>query len=83
MMAGILKSCVGDGMTVSRLITAQNLSYKVLRSLLESLISHGLIDYVARNDYRRVVTTELGITALGAFESAIALLDGRRGSSSV
>ena len=81
MMAGILNSCVVEGMTVSRLITVQNLSYKVLRPLLEGLVSHGLVEYVTRNEYKYVVTTERGITALGAFDNAIALLNGRAPSS--
>jgi len=77
-MAGILRSCAVEQMTTNRLIRVHNLSYKVLRPILESLVSHGLIDCVNENSYRYFVTTERGLTALSVFDSALALLNGEQ-----
>ena len=42
-MAGILKSCVYNGLSISQLLAFQNLSYKILKPTLDHLSSSNLV----------------------------------------
>jgi predicted transcriptional regulator len=76
-MAGILKSCVYDGLSISQLLLFQNLSYKILKPTLDHLSSSNLVEYEVDKRRKFVRTTSQGLLALRAYETAIALMDGR------
>ena len=76
-MAGILKSCVYNGLTISQLLAFQNLSYKILKPSLDHLSSSNLVEYEIDERRKFVRTTAQGLQALRAYETAMALMDGR------
>jgi predicted transcriptional regulator len=76
-MAGILKSCVYNGLSISQLLAFQNLSYKILKPSLDHLSSSKLVEYEIDKRRKFVRTTAQGVQALRAYETAIALMDGR------
>ena len=76
--AGILKSCTFNSLSISQLLTSQNLSYKILKPTLDHLVSCKLVEYEADPRRKLVTTTELGLVAFQAYERALALLDGRQ-----
>jgi predicted transcriptional regulator len=76
-MAGILKSCVYNRLSVSQLLAFQNLSYKILKPSLDRLSSSKLVEYEIDKKRKFVRTTAQGLLALRAYEIALALLDGR------
>jgi predicted transcriptional regulator len=76
-MAGILKSCVYNGLSISQLLAFQNLSYKILKPSLDHLSSSNLIEYEIEKRRKYVRTTAQGLHALRAYETALALMDGR------
>jgi len=75
--AGILKSCAFNSLSISQLLTSQNLSYKILKPTLDHLVSCKLVEYEADPRRKLVTTTELGLVAFQAYEKALALLEGR------
>lgn len=76
-MAGILKSCVYNGLSISQLLAFQNLSYKILKPTLDHLSSSNLVEYEIDKRRKFVRTTAQGLQALRAYETAFALMDGR------
>jgi predicted transcriptional regulator len=76
-MAGILKSCVYNGLSISQLLAFQNLSYKILKPTLDHLSSTNLVEYEIDKRRKFVRTTAQGLLALRAYETALALMDGR------
>jgi len=76
-MAGILKSCVFNGVSISQLLAFQNLSYKILKPTLDHLSSTKLVEYEIDKRRKFVRTTAQGLLALRAYETALALMDGR------
>jgi predicted transcriptional regulator len=76
-MAGILKSCVYNGLSISQLLAFQNLSYKILKPSLDHLSSSNLVEYEIDKRRKFVRTTAQGLLALRAYETALALMDGR------
>src|SRR5256885_9610424 len=76
-MAGILKSCVYNGLSISQLLAFQNLSYKILKPSLDHLSSSKLVEYEIDKRRKFVRTTTQGLLALRAYETALALMDGR------
>ena len=76
-MAGILKSCVYNGLSISQLLAFQNLSYKILKPSLDHLSSSNLVEYEVDKRRKFVRTTAQGLLALRAYETAVALMDGR------
>jgi len=76
-MAGILKSCVYNGLSISQLLAFQNLSYKILKPSLDRLSSSNLVEYEVDKRRKFVRTTAQGLLALRAYETALALMDGR------
>jgi predicted transcriptional regulator len=76
-MAGILKSCVYNGLSISQLLAFQNLSYKILKPTLDRLSSSALVEFEIDKRRKFVRTTAQGVQALRAYETAIALMDGR------
>ena len=76
-MAGILKSCVFNGLSISQLLAFQNLSYKILKPSLDHLSSSNLVEYEIDKRRKFVRTTAQGLLALRAYETALALMDGR------
>jgi len=75
--AGILKSCVYNGLSISQLLAFQNLSYKILKPTLDHLSSSNLVEYEIDKRRKFVRTTAQGLQALRAYETALALMDGR------
>ena len=80
-MAGILKSCVYNGLSISQLLAFQNLSYKILKPSLDHLSTSNLVEYEIDKRRKFVRTTAQGLLALRAYETALALMDGRTVSS--
>src|SRR5260370_1946011 len=80
--AGILKSCVYNGLSISKLLAFQNLSYKILKPTLDHLSSSSLVEYEIDKRRKFVRTTAQGLLALRAYETALALMDGRPSSHS-
>jgi predicted transcriptional regulator len=76
-MAGILKSCVYNGLSISQLLAFQNLSYKILKPTLDHLSTSNLVEYEVDKRRKFVRTTSQGLLALRAYETALALMDGR------
>jgi predicted transcriptional regulator len=76
-MAGILKSCVYNALSISQLLAFQNLSYKILKPSLDHLSSSNLVEYEIDKRRKFVRTTAQGWQALRAYETALALMDGR------
>jgi len=76
-MAGILKSCVYNGLSISQLLAFQNLSYKILKPSLDHLSTSNLVEYEIDKRRKFVRTTAQGLLALRAYETALALMDGR------
>jgi predicted transcriptional regulator len=76
-MAGILKSCVYNGLSISQLLAFQNLSYKILKPSLDHLSASNLVEYEIDKRRKFVRTTAQGLLALRAYETALALMDGR------
>jgi predicted transcriptional regulator len=76
-MAGILKSCIYHGLSISQLLAFQNLSYKILKPTLDHLTSINLVEYEIDNRKKFVRTTAQGLQALRAYETALAMMDGR------
>ncbi len=76
-MAGILKSCVYNGLSISQLLAFQNLSYKILKPSLDHLSTSNLVEYEIDKRRKFVRTTAQGLRALRAYETAWALMDGR------
>src|SRR5467141_587586 len=75
--AGILKSCVYNGLSISQLLAFQNLSYKILKPTLDHLSTSKLVEYEISKRRKFVRTTAQGVQALRAYETALALMDGR------
>ena len=75
--AGILKSCVYNGLSISQLLAFQNLSYKILKPTLDHLSGSNLVEYEIDKRRKFVRTTAQGVQALRAYETALALMDGR------
>src|SRR5260370_8262270 len=75
--AGILKSCVYSGLSISQRLALQNLSYTILKPTLEHLSSSKLVEYEIEKRRKFVRTTAQGLQALRAYETALALMDGR------
>jgi predicted transcriptional regulator len=76
-MAGILKSCVYNALSISQLLAFQNLSYKILKPTLDHLSTSKLIEYEIDKRRKFVRTTAQGLLALRAYETALALMDGK------
>jgi predicted transcriptional regulator len=76
-MAGILKSCVYNALSISQLLAFQNLSYKILKPSLDHLSDSKLVEYEIDKRRKFVRTTPQGLQALRAYETALALMDGR------
>src|SRR5438128_9906109 len=76
-MAGILKSCVYNGLSISQLLAFQNLSYKILKPSLDHLSTSKLVEYEVDKRRKFVRTTHQGVLALRAYEAALAMLEGR------
>jgi predicted transcriptional regulator len=76
-MAGILKSCAFTGISISQLLAFQNLSYKILKPSLDHLSNSHLVEYEIDKRRKLVRTTTQGLLALRAYETALALIDGR------
>jgi predicted transcriptional regulator len=76
-MAGILKSCAYNGLSISQLLAFQNLSYKILKPSLDHLSTSKLVQYEIDKRRKFVRTTPQGLQALRAYETALALMDGR------
>lgn len=76
-MAGILRSCVFNGLSISQLLAFQNLSYKILKPTLDHLSSSKLVEYEIDNRRKFVRTTAQGLQALRAYQTALELMDGR------
>jgi len=76
-MAGILKSCLFNGLSISQLLALQNLSYKILKPSLDHLFSSKLVEYETDRRRKFVRTTPQGLLALRAYETAMVLMDGR------
>jgi predicted transcriptional regulator len=76
-MAGILKSCVYNALSISQLLAFQNLSYKILKPSLDHLSNSNLVEYEINKRRKFVRTTAQGLLALRAYETALALMDGR------
>lgn len=74
--AGILRSCVFDKLTVTRLMAIQNLSYKLLRSHLDRLVAAGLLQYEEESERKVISTTTRGAAVSRCYGNAIALLNG-------
>ena len=74
--ADILRSCASHSLSVSQLLASQNLSYKILKPSLEHLASRGLVEYRFDNRRKLVRTTELGVFAFRAYQSALDMMDG-------
>jgi predicted transcriptional regulator len=75
-MIGILKSCVTDGLSISRLMSLHNLPHSLLSSCLHHLVSAELVESVIDDGRKYVRTTEKGLVALRCYKNAIALLNG-------
>src|SRR2546421_5467094 len=75
--AGILKSCVYNGLSISQLLAFKNLSYKILKPSLDHLSTSNLVEYEIDKRRKFVRTTAQGLQALRAYETALALMDGR------
>jgi predicted transcriptional regulator len=75
--AGILKSCIFSGVTISQLMALQNLSYRALKRTLDRLSTGHLIEYEMDHRRKLVRTTDQGFQALRSLEAAIAMLGGR------
>src|SRR5438309_10284234 len=75
--AGILKSCVYNGLSISQLLAFQNLSYKILKPTLDRLSTSKLVEFEIDKRRKFVRTTPQGLQALRAYETALALMDGR------
>src|SRR6267378_1178927 len=75
--AGILKSCVYNGLSINQLLAFQNLSYKILKPTLDHLSNSNLVEYEIDKRRKFVRTTSQGLQALRAYETALALMDGR------
>ena len=75
-MMGILKCCATDGLSISRLMSLQNLPHSLLSSYLHNLVSAKLVEFAIDSGRRYVHTTEKGLVALRCYRNAIALLNG-------
>lgn len=75
--AGILKSCLYNSLSISQLLAFQNLSYKILKPSLDHLSNSNLVEYEIDKRRKFVRTTAQGSLALRAYETALALMEGR------
>lgn|SRR5207244_359497 len=76
--ASILKACAADKLAVSQLMATQNLSYKLLRSNLDRLVTAKLVEFEQDRNRTMVSTTHHGTNVLRCYRNAIALLNGDR-----
>jgi predicted transcriptional regulator len=81
--AGILKSCSFGSVSVSQLLASQNLSYKILKPILDHLVSAKLVEFEIDGRRKLVRTTDLGLTAFRAYKNALALLEGYKTSLTI
>ncbi len=81
--AGILKSCSFDSVSVSQLLASQNLSYKILKPILDHLVLAKLVEFEIDGRRKLVRTTDLGLTAFRAYVNALALLEGHKTSLTI
>lgn len=75
-MVGILKSCASSRLSVSRLLSSQNLSYRLLRSYLDRLLAGELIKLQNDGERKSFTTTDRGLAVLRCYGNGVALLNG-------
>lgn len=79
-LVGILKSCASDSFGLTRLMSSQNLSYRLLKSYLDGLLSAGLVRKERNGDRTLITTTDRGVAVLRCYRSWVALLNGNSAS---
>lgn len=82
-MAGMLKACIANELSVSQLLATLNISYKVLKPLVEILISNQLL--TSRTDHRRrfMQTTDRGLATFKMYAQVLAMFGGSRSINSI
>lgn len=75
-LVGILKSCSSDSFGMTRLMSSQNLSYRLLKSYLDGLLAKQLVRLDKEGERTFVSTTDRGMTVLRCYRNGVALLNG-------